>query len=149
MAADWLDFRTARGRTVLYASDLCIVAAGVVLAPSVGRRWSWGPFLGGPIVASLGLGAYAALLAIAIKVVRPDGDQLNKARQGLRERNLIVIPGCLSIGLCAGLIAGSRRSYWPDLVLAGTILVAGILVPLAALPLLKRKADALRGYAAR
>jgi hypothetical protein len=143
VGADWFDIRTVRGRGLVYASDLCVVGAGVVLA-LVGRRWSWGPFVLGPTVGVAGLGAYAALLGIVIKVVRADDDQLRKAREGLRQRNMVVIPGYLCFGLCAGLIAGSLHSYSPDVVLALMILVVGLLVPLAVLPVVKRKADALR-----
>lgn len=144
MGPDWFDYRAARGRILVYISDLGIVLAGVVFAIAVGRHWSWGPFALGVIVGVFAVFAYAALLGIVVKVVRPDGEQLSKARDGLRQRNLIVIPGYLSIGLCTGLIAGSVPSYWPDVVLALMILVLGVLVPLAFLPLAKRKADAQR-----
>lgn len=142
-----MDYRTTRGRTVVYVSDLCIVGAGVVFAFASGRHWSWGPFVLGPTVGVLALGVYAALLGIVIKVVRPEADQLSKMQQGLRQQNLVVLPGYVSIGLCFGFIAGSLRSYWPDLVLALMILVFGLLVPLALLPLVKRKADAQRDRA--
>jgi cytochrome bd-type quinol oxidase subunit 2 len=144
VAADWLDYRTERGRTLVYVSDICIVGVGVVLALAVGRHWSWGPFIPGPAVGVLGLSVHAALLGIVVKVFRPDVDQRNKARQGLRQRHLVVIPSYIALGLCVGLIAGALRSYWPDLALAVMVVVFGLLVPLALLPLVKRKADAVR-----
>lgn len=143
MARDWLDYRTTRGRTLLLVADLGIVGAGVVIATRPGRHWSWGPFVLGPIVGLLGLGAYAALLWAAIKIFRPDPAQVSEARQRLRQRNPIVVAGYVCIGLFAGLVAGSLRSYWPDVVLALMILVFAVLIPLAVLPPAKRKADAL------
>jgi hypothetical protein len=144
MAREWLDYRTKRGRAAVLLADLAIVGAGVVIATQPGRRWSWGPFVLGPIVGLLGLGAYAALLRVAIKIFRPDPAQVSEARQRLRQRNPIIVAGYVCIGLFAGLVAGSLRSYRPDVVLGLMILVFAVLVPLAVLPLAKRKADALR-----
>jgi hypothetical protein len=140
----WLDYRTERGRKVVYVSDLCIVAAGVLFAAAVGRHWSWGPFALGLAVGVLGLGVYAAFLAIATRVVQLDRDELTKARHSLRLRNRIVVPGYVSIGLFCGVVSGSLRSYWLDLVLGLMILIMGLLIPLAVLPLVRRKAVSAR-----
>ncbi len=144
MAADWRDYRTPRGRLLVFISDVCIVGASVAFALSVGRHWQWGPFVLGPVVGVLGFGAYALLFWILVRVLRPNSGELTKMRQGLHQRNLVILPTHVSLGLCTGVIAGSLGSYWPDLALASMVLVVGLLAPLALLPLLKRKAAAAR-----
>lgn len=107
-----------------------------------------GPFIVGPALAVVGLGAYLALPRVAAAYFKADADEVAWARARLRERHAIIVPGYVSFGLCCGLIAGSLPAYWPDVVFGLMLLILGIVVPLAALPLLKRRVDSRSSPAA-
>lgn len=84
---------------MIYVSDAWIVAAGVVLAVGVGRHWAWGPFVLGPIISAVGLGANIALMWLAIRVVRPSQAEMQRAKPRQRQWYVITIPNYLSFEL--------------------------------------------------
>lgn len=144
MPSAWFDYRSVRGRVLLYIADAWIIAAGVIVAVAVGKHWAWWPFVLGPIIGAAGIGANVALMRLAVRVFRPSSDEMQRAKVQRRPLRLASFPGYGAFGLCVGLIAGSIPSYWPDIALAAMIFLTGILFPLALFPLFKRKADAAR-----
>jgi hypothetical protein len=144
VTAKTLDYSSTRLRTSLYIGDLFIVGACAEFAAVIGRHWSWGPFAVGLVIGVLGIVGTVWIQKIAIRVLRPTRDQLDRARQGLRARNIALLPGYVAFGTSAGLIAGSLRSYWPDVVLTTMVIVLGFLVPLALVRVAQRRAHARR-----
>jgi MFS family permease len=136
-SSDWLDFRSRRGRVVEYLGALSILFSATVLALVVGKHWSWGPFLLALAVALALLLPYAAVLRIAVRVLKPPPDQLDKARAELPKR---LLPSYPVIALWTGIVGASFRVYWPVAVYAALTFAILVLLPLALLPRAKRRA---------
>ena len=141
-SSDWVDLRTTRGRSLIYICDCLMVVAVAVAVVVAGKHWAWGPFAAGMAIAVLGIACHALLINIVTRVVRPAAAELAQAKRRIHEQRLVVVPNYVSMGLCCALAAGAFRSYILPVVLAVLIVLLGVLLPLALLPMLKRKADA-------
>jgi MFS family permease len=135
--SDWLDFRAPRGRVAMYLSALSILFSAVVLAFVVGKHWSWGPFLLALAVALALLLPYFAVLRIAMRVLKPSPDQLDRTRADSSKR---LLPSYPVIALWTGIVAASFRVYWPVAVYAVLTFAGLVVLPLALLPQAKRRA---------
>jgi hypothetical protein len=133
-----------RTRFLIYGSDACILLSGIGFAAVVGKHWDWSPFLASVAAAAAGFGAMMLFLHVVGTKMTMSDDELRTARQRLRVRNRINIPNYAAIGLACGTVAGSIPSYWPAVLLAAANLITGVGLPLALLPMVKRKADARR-----
>ena len=141
-SSSWVDLSTARGRSLIYVSDFFMVAAVAVAVIVAGKHWAWGPFVAGLAIAVLGVASHALLINVVTRVVRPSAGELVQAKRRIREQRLVVVPNYVTFGLCCALAAGAFRSYILPVVVAALIVLIGVLLPLALLPLLKRKAHA-------
>src|SRR5438132_1500395 len=103
-SSDWLDFRSRRGRVAEYLGGLSILFSAVALALAVGKHWSWGPFLLALAVALSLLLPYFGVLRIAMRVLKPSPDQLDKARAELPKR---LLPSYPVTALWTGIVAAS------------------------------------------
>ena len=69
-------------------------------------------------------------------------EQRRRATARQRRRNRVFVPGYATFAIGFGLIAGSIPSYWVAAGLSLVIVVLTVLLPLALVPRLKRKAKA-------
>jgi hypothetical protein len=135
---------TGRLRLFQYFSNACVVVACISFAIIVGKSWAWGPFLAAPVITAAGFIATAWVVRLGRHALALTPDELVAAEADTHLRRTVTIPGYISIGIGCGLIAGSMESYWPDVLLAGSMLVVGVALPLAMLPALKRRAASRR-----
>jgi MFS family permease len=135
---------TGRYRAMQYVSFACILFACIVFAMLVGKHWAWGPFILAPVIVAIGAGSNALMVRTATSWLRPTEEQLRRAASRRRVRNTVIVPSYITFGIGFGLIAGSIPSYWVDVAVGVLILLMSVLVPLAMLPSLKRRADAQR-----
>jgi MFS family permease len=135
---------TGRYRAMQYVSFAYILFTCVLFALLLGKYWSWGPFILAPVIVAIGAGANAQMARKAISWLRPTEEHLRRAASRRRVRNRVTLPAYITFGIGFGLIAGSIPSYWADAALAALILLMSVLVPLAMLPALKRRAEAQR-----
>lgn len=139
---------SGRLRLLQYVSDACVLLACVSFAIIVGRSWAWGPFIASPLIAAAGFIATALVVRAGRHALAPAPEQLLAAEADARLRRTVTIPAYTSIGIGCGVIAGSIESYWPDVLLAASMLGVGVALPLATLPALKRRAAGRRAAGA-
>lgn len=65
MASGSSDYRTPRGRALLWASELVVAGSSVVFPLALGHGWHWGPFVLGVCDGILGIAVYALLSTAA------------------------------------------------------------------------------------
>jgi hypothetical protein len=133
-----------RLRAMQYLSDGAILFASVVLALVAGKGWAWGPAVLGPVVVASAAACNDIAFRVAVSALRPTEEQLRRSRARRRRRNVIIVPAYITFAIASGVIAGSLKTYWPDLGLGGIVLVTAVVIPLAILPRLKRRAEAMR-----
>jgi len=133
-----------RLRVLQYVSDGCILFASAVLSLVAGNGWAWGPFVVGPVVVAVATACNEVVIRAGMAMFKPTEEQRRRTRTHRRKRNVIIIPAYVTFAIAAGVIAGSLESYWPDAVLGAIVLITAVALPLALLPRLKRRAEAMR-----
>lgn len=78
----------------------------------------------GRVIGAGAVATFASLGALMLRVTRVAAHDDGVARQRLRKHNVSVLPGVVSFGIDAGVIAGSLDSYWPDWVLAAMVVLS-------------------------
>lgn len=125
-----------------YLSYLSILFACAVFALLIGKQWAWGPFVLTAGVVAAG-GAVNELIAHrAMSWFRLTAEQRRRATARGRRRNKVYFPGYATFAIGFGLVAGSIPSYWVAAVLSLVMIVMTVLLPLAMVPRLKRRANA-------
>lgn len=136
---------SGRLRLIQYVSNASVLLSCIAFALLVGREWAWGPFLVCPLISAAGWVATAAVVRAGRAALASTPEQVEAATEDARRRRTVTIPGYATMGLSLGVIAGSTRSYWPDVLLAAGMLLIGVVLPLALLPALKRRSASRRG----
>src|SRR4051794_10495276 len=135
---------TGRLRVMQYLSDACILFACIVFALLVGKHWAWGPCVVAAGIVTVSAGANALMVHMATKRFQLTDEQRRRAAARRRTRNTVIVPSFVTFGIGFGLIAGSLRSYWADVVLGVFILGVTVLLPLLMWPTISRRAAAQR-----
>lgn len=131
---------------LLYASDLVLLAAMVVMYVKVGREWRWSVF-----AMCVGIGVVSLLLTIATLRVAARALRLSRAdfndqtRAALRARRKGTYPTPLVFGVGAGFLAQVPRSEWSVVVpFAALVVLFQILVPILMIAVVRRRVTADR-----
>jgi hypothetical protein len=135
---------TGRLRLLQYIGDAGMLFACVVFALLIGKNWAWGPFLLAPVIVAVAPAASAMLLRYGKTKLRPTDADWQRAIARRRQWMTITVPAYVTFAVGVGLVAGSIPSYWPDVVLGVLIMLFTILLPLALLPVLLRRARSQR-----
>jgi hypothetical protein len=134
-----LDPRIRRNRVLVYVSDAAVVVSVGYLAASQGQ-WAWGPFAAGLAVGVVGLIGNALVHRLAAAVLRPTADQLATTRAERRNRRTLEVVGVVCLSVSCSLLAGSLRTYWPDILVAVGLAVSFV-GAVALVPTLKRRVN--------
>jgi MFS family permease len=133
-----------RNRTLAYASAALVVVSSVVVALAVtfdmGGHWEWGPFFASLFVTAVGVACIEGLRRGMVVRAKPTPEQLTRFRESRRVRNPPLNATYMALAIGVGLISGAIPSYWPVVGLALFILAFGIVLPVAILALVRRRA---------
>jgi hypothetical protein len=135
---------SGRIRTLQYLSDAFILFASAVFALFVGTGWAWGPFLVSLLVVGFTVGCNEAVFRAGMRILNATEEQSRLARARHRKRNVVTVPGYLTMAVATGVVAGSLERYWPAVVVGVVFLLTAVVFPLAMLPTVKRRAEARR-----
>jgi hypothetical protein len=116
--------------------------AAFAFATLVGKHWAWGPFVASLVIVAVLVAANALIANRALLSLGPNADQIRNLAERRRVRNRVLVPSFVTFAVAWGVIAGSARSYWPDVFVGAIFLVGGVVLPLAILPMLKRRVRA-------
>jgi hypothetical protein len=135
-----LDAYGPRARWLVYASLVPILGSCAELAVIFGTGWSWGLFLWG-----VAAGLFIVVCSEAIrKISMLTPEQRANAASRVRAQRLLVVPNSVGFGLACGVLAGGLQTPWPDILVSAAVVCLVFLLPLASLPLLRRRVSAAR-----
>ena len=120
-----------------------------MIAATVGSGWSWLLFGWGAVLGLIGVAGNEFLVKVLVTVARPDADGLRRMRSRRRDQRLLVYPASLGTGLAVGTMAAALQDAWPDVLMTAAVLLFELVLPLAMILWIKRRAAAARAGGAR
>lgn len=139
---------TGKWRVAQYASGLTVLGALAVAAIVLRRGWAWGPFLAAPVVAVVVLVVNGAIVRYATSLFDPSSEERRRAAIRRRASGRVLSPVLMSMAVGWGILAAAMKSYVVDVVMAALVVLAGVVLPLAMLPAVRRRAAARRSGSA-
>jgi hypothetical protein len=138
-------------RRALVASEVVLAASVLYLAVKFGKGWSWGLFLWGAAFGPFAVlwARWSALVGAGrIVAASRTGREIYERRKAeMWQRYRLTYIGIVLFGLEAGVLSAALEHPGPDIALTVIWLLAGVVPPLVAYPVLRRKA--LRDAAAQ
>jgi hypothetical protein len=126
---------------VIYAAGATILIACAVTAIRFGH-WRWWLFAWGALIGVLSATIYGLTLRLVPGLLHMSTERISQAQPRLAQMKRAIYPLELSIGLGVGVLASGLAKPWPDTVLIVVVIVFQLMVPLAMLPALRRRAQA-------
>jgi hypothetical protein len=126
-------------RMLMYASGACVIFACVTLVVTAGHGWSWWLFVWGVAVGPLSVACSELTEKAMIGVFHVSAAEVDEKRPHLRARKLAIYPVAAMQSVACGVLAAGLRSSWPDIIWTAGVVLLQLVLPLAILPLLKRR----------
>jgi hypothetical protein len=135
-----LGLYSKQGQRVGYALAFFTLASAVLGGLLVGTGWSWPLFAWGAVVAIGSAVASRAVQKVGYSslglAMEADSPQVHR----LKERNRAVYPPAVLSFLGVAIFGAAIVNPWPDIALTIYVVLTGIVLPLAMLPSIKRRA---------
>jgi hypothetical protein len=132
-----------RSRGLIYAMGATVLIACAVTAIRFGH-WRWWLFAWGALIGVLSATIYGLILRLVPGMLHMPAERISQAQPRLAQMKRAIYPLSLSIGLAFGVLASGLARPWPDVVLTVVVIVFQLMVPLAILPALRRRAQTAR-----
>jgi MFS family permease len=129
-----------RSRLLMYASGAAVLVACAVAAIQFGH-WRWWLFSWGALIGLVSATIYALLLRLLPALVHATVEQTAQAQPRITQMKRAVYPLLVNLGLAFGVLASGLASPWPDILLTVGVIVFQLVVPMALLPLVRRRAQ--------
>lgn len=129
-----------RSRRLIYASGTAVLVACAVAAFHFGH-WRWWLFAWGVLIGVLSATIYGLLLRLLPALLHVSVERTAQAQPRLAQMKRAVYPLGVSLGLAIGVLASGLASPWPDILLTVVVIVFQLVVPMAMLPMVRRRAQ--------
>ena len=128
------------------ASGLVIVASAVVLAVTLHRSWSWPLFVWGavlgPVASAWAFYTTKAFARGLMKQATTEKEELRAREQALWPKYRATYAATVLIGIGIGILAAGMHNPLPDWAFTAMWVLVGVLPPLIAYPVIKRRVAA-------
>jgi MFS family permease len=129
-----------RSRRLIYASGTVVLVACAVGAVHFGH-WRWWLFGWGVLVGALSATIYGLLLRLLPALLHVSVERTAQAQPLLAQMKQAVYPLGVSLGLAIGVLASGLASPWPDIFLTVVVIVFQLVLPMAVLPMVRRRSQ--------
>jgi MFS family permease len=127
-----------RSRFLMYVSGAVVVFACAITATHFGH-WRWWLFAWGVLIGVLSAAIYGLLLRLLPALLHASADSTAQLQPRLGQMKRAIYPLMVCLGLGIGILASGAASPWPDILLTGVVIVFQILVPIAMVPMVRRR----------
>jgi MFS family permease len=131
-----------RSRGLIYAIAATVLIACTINAIRFGH-WHWWLFVWGVLIGVLSATIYGLTLRLVPTILHASVERMARAQPRLAQMKRVLYPLMLSIGVALGVLASGMARAWPDVLLTLVVIVFQLMVPMAMLPRLRRRARAL------
>jgi hypothetical protein len=127
---------TSRRLIYISAVAILVVCGGTAIHSG---HWRWWLFGWGVAIGLLSAVMYGLLLRVVPAMFHLGPERTAQAQPRLSQMKRAVYPLVVTIGVALGALASGLASPWPDVLLSVGVVVFQIAVPMAMLPMLRRR----------
>jgi MFS family permease len=131
-----------RSRLLIYASAAAVLFACTVAAIQFGH-WRWWLFAWGVLIGVLSATIYGLSLRLLPVLLHVPVGRIATAQPRVSQMKRALYPLQVTFGVAFGVLASGLASPWPDILLAAVVIVSQLAVPIALLPMVRRRAQTL------